>query len=431
MRISFPTGALWQHAGFLRLWAAQTVSSFGARIAREGFAMTAILTIHAAPAELGILAALARGPGIVVGLVAGGFVDRSSRRRIMIASDLARTLLIATIPLAAWMHRLAMPQIYLVAALVGAAQVLFEIADHAFLPTLIAREHLIDGNAKLGVTDSASEIVGPAVAGTLFQLLTAPIAMLGTSITYLASALLLIGVPSDPPAAHPSQEVPHWRRDLAAGIAAILSHRLLKPLFWMTLAGTFFGSFFWPLYLAFGLRDLGLSPALMGVTIAMGGAGALFAALLSTTLSRRFGVGPTIVVCSFANAGFLALVPLAGGPHGLAVGMLMLAQFAGDAVAVAAIIPMISLRQAVLPGSILGRAVAVFSAASGAATVAGALIGGALGTAIGPRATLLISVAGLAAAPFFAVFSPLLGLAEIPGVTSESAPHPPAGAADG
>ena len=394
--------------------------------------MTAILTIHATPAELGVLAALARGPGIVVGLAAGGFVDRTSRRSVMIASDLARTALIATIPLAAWTHVLAMAQIYLVAALVGAASALFEIADHAFLPALIARGHLLDGNAKLGVTDSISEIAGPAVAGTLFQLLTAPIAMLGTSITYLASAILLFGVPADRPMARAASDTPHWRRDAVEGIGAILAHPLLRPLLWMTLLTTFFGSFFWPLYLAFGLNTLHMSPALMGITIAAGGAGALFASMLSNALCRRFGIGPTVIVCSFANAGFLALVPLAGGPHGLAVAMLMIAQFAGDAVAVAAIIPMISLRQAVLPGSILGRAVAVFSSASGAATIAGALTGGGLGTAIGTRTTLLIAVAGVAAAPLFAVFSPLRGLAGMPDeITSASGLHPPDGVAGG
>ncbi len=270
------------------------------------------------------------------------------------------------------------------------------------------------------------------MAGTLFQLLTAPIAMLGTSITYLASAILLFGVPADRPAARAPTDTPHWRRDAMQGIGAILAHPLLRPLLWMTLLATFFGSFFWPLYLAFGLNTLHMSPALMGITIAAGGAGALFASMLSNALCRRFGIGPTVIVCSFANAGFLALVPLAGGPHGLAVGMLMVAQFAGDAVAVAAIIPMISLRQAVLPGTILGRAVAVFSAASGGATIAGALIGGVLGSMIGTRATLLIAVAGVAATPLFAVFSPLRRLAGIPDeITSASAPHPPDAAADG
>ena len=115
-----------RHTGFMRLWAAQTVSAFGSRIAREGFAMSAILSIHATPGELGLLAALARGPGLVVGLFAGSIVDRSRRRSVMIASDLARTALILTVPLAAWLHMLSMMQLYAVAALVGAASILFE-----------------------------------------------------------------------------------------------------------------------------------------------------------------------------------------------------------------------------------------------------------------------------------------------------------------
>ena len=98
MRKFLPSGALWAHAGFMRLWAAQSVSAFGSRIAREGFAMTAILTIHAPPSELGVLTALARGPGAIVGLVAGGIVDRSRRRHVMIFSDLVRVALILTVP---------------------------------------------------------------------------------------------------------------------------------------------------------------------------------------------------------------------------------------------------------------------------------------------------------------------------------------------
>lgn len=422
LRLSLPPGALWRHAGFLRLWAAQTVSAFGARIAREGFAMTAILAIHATPAELGVLAALARGPGIVVGLVAGGFVDRTSRRRVMIAADLARVALILSVPLAAWLQVLAMSQIYLVAGLVGAANALFEIADHAFLPTLIAREHLLDGNAKLGVTDSVAEIAGPALAGTLFQLLTAPFAMLGTAITYLVSALFLFGVPHDATPADTHPHKVHWSRDVAAGFSAIVAEPLLWPLFWTGLVTTLFGSFFAPLYLAFGLKVLGMSPALMGLTIALGGVGALFAAMLSTALCRRFGIGPTIIACTFAYVFCLALVPLAAGPFWLAIGMLMLAQLVGDAVAVAAIIPMTSLRQALLPPRMVGRAVALYSAANGAVVVAGALAGGVLGQVLGTRATLAIAVAGMAVAPLFALFSPVRHLRDISAARPETPP---------
>ncbi|HEY0107151.1 MAG TPA: MFS transporter [Rhizomicrobium sp.] len=430
MRFPVPAGALWRHAGFLRLWAAQTVSSFGARIAREGFAMTAILTIHAMPAELGVLAALARGPGVVVGLVAGGFVDRASRRRVMIAADLARTALIVTIPLAAWMHLLAMPQIYLTAALVGAANALFEIADHAFLPALIAPAHILDGNAKLGVSDATAEIAGPALAGLLFQLFTAPFAMLGTASTYLASAAFLVSIDAPEAKSEPARRKRHWLRDAGEGLAVVLAEPLVRPLFWMTVVWSFFAAFFAPLYLVFGLKVIGLSPALMGANIAMGGIGALFAAGLSARLARRFGAGPTLIATRFLYVGFLALVPLAGGPFWLAVALLMAAQLFGDAFAVTGDILVVSLRQAVLAPAMLGRTAALFSAASGGMIVMGAVMGGLLGSWIGDRATLGLAVAGMALAPFVAFFSPLRALKAIPEQAA-SAPAPPAGAADG
>lgn len=398
----------------MRLWAAQTVSSFGSRIAREGFAMTAILVIHAPPSELGVLAALSRGPGAVVGLIAGGFVDRSSRRRVMIVSDLARVALLLTIPLAAWLHALSMPQIYVVAALVGAANVLFEIADHAFLPSLIDREFLLDGNAKLSITDAVAEIGGPALAGTLFQLFTAPFAMLGTAFTYLVSAAFLFTVPARDLLPESPPEKPRWHRDVAAGLKAILDEPLVRPLLWMGIIFPFFGSFFGPLYLLYGLKVIGLSPALMGVTIACGGVGALFGASLSSTFARRFGIGPTIWGCGFLYIAFLALVPLAHGSFLLETAMLMIAQLGGDGFAVAFMIPATSLRQTVLPPALLGRVAAFFQAVNGGMTVAGAILGGLLGGWLGIRETLAIAVAGMAAAPLFALFSPIGTLQEIP-----------------
>lgn len=420
MRIFRPSGALWAHAGFMRLWAAQTVSAFGSRIAREGFAMSAILSIHATPGELGLLAALARGPGLVVGLFAGSIVDRSRRRRVMIASDLARTALILTVPLAAWLHVLSMMQLYAVAALVGAASVLFEIADHAFLPSLIEREHLLDGNAKLGVTDAVAEIGGPAMAGTLFQLLTPPFAMLGTAITYLVSAAFLFAVPACELPPKPSGA--RWHQDLAAGLRAVRGEPLVRPLLGMTVLFTGFGAFFGPLYLLYGIKVLGLSPALMGLTIACGGVGALFGASLSNALSRRIGVGPTVWGCCLAYTASLLLVPLAHGPLWLAAGMLMTAQLGGDGFAVAFLIPLTSLRQAVLPRAMLGRTAALFSTVSGGMSVLGAIAGGALANSIGIRETLLIAVAGMAGSALFVLFSPLRHLKEIPLKCTEREP---------
>jgi MFS family permease len=425
LRKILPSGALWAHAGFLRLWAAQTVSSFGARIAREGFAMSAILSIHAGPMQLGVLSALTVAPGILVGLTAGGFVDRSRRRRVMIGSDLSRTALLLTVPLAAWLHVLTMPQLFVVAAVAGAANALFDIADHAYLPSLIGRGHLIEGNSRLGVTESVAEIGGPALAGMLFQILTPPLAMLGTALTYLVSALFLLSIPNRETLPDISGEKPpHWRDDLRLGLRAILCEPLVRPLFWMALFAPLFGSFFAALYMIYGIEVLGFSPALMGLVIATGGVGALFGTALASILSRRIGIGPAIVACGIASSFLVFLIPMAGGPLWLRAAMMMLTQFGGDAAGLAVIILSTSLRQAILPPEMLGRTAAIFRAATGVAVI-GALAGGWLATMIGIRATLFVAAATYFLTPLFAAFSPLRKLREIPDEARVSDQSPP------
>ena len=144
-----PPVALTRDRDFLKLWAAQAVSSFGARITREGLPMTAILALGAGPAVLGILAALSYGPAVLVGLAGGGFVDRRRRRPILIGADLVRAGVLITLPIAAWFHLLSLWQVFAAALLVGAASVLFDMADHAYLPGLIGTERLVDGNSRL------------------------------------------------------------------------------------------------------------------------------------------------------------------------------------------------------------------------------------------------------------------------------------------
>ncbi|HEY0437481.1 MAG TPA: MFS transporter, partial [Phenylobacterium sp.] len=185
---------LWKQGDFLHLWGAQSVSDFGAWITRTGLPMMAVLGLAATPAQLGILSALASGPALLVGLAAGDFVDHTPRRPVLIAADLARAAILITLPIAAWLHLLSMLQLYAAAALVAAASVLFDIADHAYLPGLVGKAHVTDANAKLSATESLAEMSGPAVAGILFQWLTAPIAVAVNAATYLVSALLLAGI---------------------------------------------------------------------------------------------------------------------------------------------------------------------------------------------------------------------------------------------
>ena len=423
MRISFPSGALWKHAGFMRLWAAQTVSSFGARITREGLALASVLTIDAKPFQLGILAALVTGPSVIVGFLAGGFVDRTGKRSIMIASDLLRTAVLMSVPVAAWLQLLRMEQLYVVGALMGGLGVFFDIADHAYLPHLIAREHLIEGNTKLSATDSLAEVGGPALAGVLVQTLTAPFAIAINAATYLVSALLLGTITTREEISNAPQSRPTLISDLRVGFGAMSHNPLVRPLILMAIASPLFGGVFSALYVIFVIKTLGLSPALMGMTVAVGGIGSLLGTAISSRLVQRVGVGRAILLGFLTSAISSVFVPLASGPLWLKIGSLMIAQLVGDSMAVAALIPAASLRQSVIPRAVLGRAASVFFVGAGASSVIGALLGGLLGSFLGPRAALFLAVVGLIATPTIGLLSPLWRLAQIPAAEPKS-PEP-------
>ena len=401
---------LWRHADFMKLWTAQAVSAFGARITREGLPLAAVLTLNATPAQLGLLAALSMGPGLVVGLFTGGFVDRARRRTILIGMDLLRFAVLMTVPAAAWLHLLHIEQLYVVAGLVGAATVLFNLADRAFLPSLIDKDDLMEGNTKLSITESTAEIGGPALAGLLFQLLTAPFAIAVDAASYLVSALFLGGlrIVEEPQPKAPRDH--HWGADLAFGWRAIMEQPLVRPLLLMTMTQMLFGSFFRGLYVLYALRDLGMAPATLGLTIAVGGVGALFGAVLAPWTTRTLGIGPAIIICGLVSAGSAFLIPLAPAHPIWGVAFMMGSQLLGDSFGVAAMVPATTLQQTAIAPRSLGRAGAIFQVAGGALAVLGALLGGWLATVIGVRETLFIACAGITIAPMIAVVSPLRSL---------------------
>jgi Na+/melibiose symporter-like transporter len=402
--------SLWRHADFLKLWAAQSVSSLGARITREGLPFAAVMSLGATPAQVGILAALARGPAIVVGLAGGGFVDRSRRRPVLIGSDIGRALVLASIPIAAWTHLLAMTQIYIVAAFVGALNVLFDIADHAYLPSLIAREQLVDGNSKLAVTESLAEIGGPALYGVLFQFLTAPIAIAVNAGTYLFSACALATIHSREPAVERSagRDRANFITDFRTGIGAAIGDPPVRWLLVMATANALFGAFFSALYIVFAVRTLHLSAAMLGATVAVGGAAALVGAGLAGRVIRRFGLGRSFVVTAVIASAGSVFVPLAHGAPVVGMGMLIASQLIGDSFGTITEIAGRSLRQSLVAPQLMGRVGGVFAVAPGVTGIIGALLGGWLGGAIGPQHTLLIATAGLTLAASIGLFSPLL-----------------------
>jgi hypothetical protein len=412
-------GGLWRHADFLKLWRAQSISSLGALISREGLPLAAVLALHAGATEIGVLAAIRAAPALVVGLSAGGLVDRTRRRGILIACDLARAGVLLIVPIAAFTHHLVMADIWLAAALVGALGVLFDMADHAYLPSLIDQRLLIDANAKLGTTESVAEIGGPAIAGALFSALTAPLAIAVNAVTYLASAAILATIRAKESVAAPLSAKVSWRRDAAAGFQIAWRSPAVRPLLMMSVTTGLFGGFFSALYMVFAVRVLGLTPAMLGASIAVGGIGALAGAAAAPWLSRRMGLGPALIATAVAGALFDMLTPLAGGSPARAMAMLMAAQFLGDAAFTASLIYAKTLRQSVLPLEVMGRVAGAFAAAGGLAVVAGALVGGELGGVAGMRPTLFIACAGFAMAPIWCLASPVRRMRSIPEASAE------------
>jgi Na+/melibiose symporter-like transporter len=400
---------LWAHPDFMKLWAAQAVSTFGARVAREGLPYAAIVSLHAGPFAIGVFAALRFGSQGLMGLFAGPIADRLPKRSLLIGADLARAVVLTLVPVAALLGRLNLVDIYIAGVLMGAFNVIFDVADHAFLPSLLKPDELIDGNSKLGATESLAEVGGPTLYGVIFNVLAPPIGVGVTALTYLFSAVMLgrIRPLARPAAATEYEEDPPSWTDVAAGFRLVLAQPLVRPLLLAEMMRTFFGTFFSALYLYFAFHVLHLTALMLGLTVACGGVGALFGTLLAPRLARSIGVGPTILFVGAAGAATQFLAPFAHGAPLAAMGFMCAAQLFGDGLQTAADINAVTLRQTVIPPEQLGRAGGAFASATGFLGIAGALTGGWFGAVFGARDVLYVAAGGITAATVFIAASPL------------------------
>jgi predicted MFS family arabinose efflux permease len=404
----WPSGGLWHHADFLRLWGAQTASTFGSKITRTALPILAILSLGATSTQVAMLAALSTAPGVLVGLCVSGYIDRTAKRPLLIIADLIRALLLLTIPLASWFGVLSLPQLYVVVAAVGVATTLFQIADNSLLPTLVGTDMLVEGNAKLEATEAIAEAAGPGLAGVLIQLLTAPMTVVVDALSYIYSAFLLSRMQRlEAPTAVTDADA-SVLGDILIGARASLAHPLVGPMLLADGVMFFFGGFFHALYILLALEALALSPAAVGIIISVGGIGSCIGAMIAKPLGHLGGTGPAMALSLGLGQAANLLIPLALDGGILAIPCLVLQQFVGDACLSAYLIHALSLRQSVLPHTVLGRANATFHGLTGLLLPAGALAAGPLADAIGLSATLWIGAGGgLLAAPVL-MSSPIL-----------------------
>lgn len=420
---------LWGHADFMRLWGAQTLSAYGSRITRTALPIIAVATLHEPELMVSALMALQLGPGIVVGLVAGGYIDRTRKRRILIAADIVRALAIASLTVAWAVGWLAMWHVIAVGVVVGTASAMFQITDNTYLPVLIGRHQLAEGNAKLESTEAIAEITGPASAGYLIAALGAPLAVVIDAATYVWSAVMLGRIRAvEARVADGPTRVGQKRADLRLGMRTVFGHPIVRPIVVSHMVWSISGGFFMALYTLFCLRELGLSESVFGVIVAMGGIGSLGGALVSRRLVMRYGLGPTLLATSSLSLACALLIPLAGSStagSSLAVtfGLLSAHQLLSDGFSVAFVIQAVTLRQTVLPRETLGRANAAIHVCTSGLLPIGALIAGVLAELLGTRTAVWIGVVIGLVAPLFLL--PLRHLREMPPSASGELPVAP------
>jgi len=400
-------GGLWRHRNFMRLWAGQTVSQLGSTITREALPYTAILALGASPLQMGLLGAAGAAPLLVLGLFAGVWVDRLRRRPLMIAADIGRALLLLSIPVAYLLGVLRIEQLYLIAALAGTLTVFFNVAYHSLLPSLIEREHLVEGNSKLGLSESVAEIAGPPLGGALVQLISGPSTLLLDAFSFVVSAVSLLRIRVAEPRPAPPANRPHVLRDLTTGLKAIWDSPLLRAFAGSAVIRNFFGWFFGAIYGLYAIRMLGLNTTTLGLVVACGGIGGFLGAGLVGPLTKRWGVGPTIVGALLIDSAAAGLIWLAGGLLPLAVPLLITSQLIGDGAMTVALIAERSLRQTITPDRLLGRVNASMNVLSEGIGTLGLLAGGVLAETIGLRPTAGVAVLGIAASLLVALVSPL------------------------
>jgi MFS family permease len=397
-------GGLLRHPDFRRLWVGDTVSQFGTQISVLAMPLIAVLTLKASAQAVGVLVAMEFAAFMLFGLPAGAWCDRWRRRPVMIIADLARFLLLLSVPIAAWLDVLTLWQLFAVVLLMGVATTFFDVAYQSYLPSLVDAEDLVEGNAKLQGSAAVAQVSGPALAGYLIQWLTAPIAVLADAGSYLLSALNVARIGHHEPA--PEQpEYRSLRREIGAGLGVVLGNPILRTLAAATAVANFFMAVFTAVIIVFLARALGLSPGTIGALMTLGSIGAVVGAVTTSTLVRRLGRARSTWVPFAVGCPIGLLIPLAH--RGVLLVLFVVGWFAFSFAFTAYNVAGVSLRQALCPTHLLGRMNATMRFRSVGVMPFGALIGGGLDGWLGPRSTLWVTMIGELLVPIILLGSPL------------------------
>lgn len=401
------------HPEFFKLWGGQTISSFGSAITGLALPLTAVVARGATPLQMGLLGTVGFLPQLLFSLPAGVWVDRLPRRPILIGADLGRAILLGSIPVMALLGLLRIEALYIVAFLGGVCTLFFDVAALAFVPALVERERLVDANSTAALSDSVAMTAGPALAGGLVQLLTAPIAIVFDAFSFLVSAVFSILIRVREPAPATKHRRTRLWTAIGEGLRVLAAHPILRAMAVSVTLASFAGRVQSTVLVLYIVRELGLTPALLGVVFATSGVAAIGGSLLAGPASAHLGPGPTFLAGTMVSLLAALLLPVVGGPLVLAVAVLILAQGLRSIGTPLYSVNQRALRQTMAPARLLGRLNASWRFLVYGVVPLGSLLGGVLGQTVGLRATLAIGALAMLPGCLWVLLSPVRTLREL------------------
>jgi MFS family permease len=404
---------LLHHREFRLFWSGQTISLVGDQITLLALPLTAVLLLDASAAQMGYLGAAALMPHLLFSLPAGVWLERvAGRRRIMIAADIGRALLLASVPLAYAFDSVTFAQLYGVAFATGCLAVLFDISYSTLYVSVVEREKYLEANSLLNGSRSLSYVAGPSLGGLLVQVLNAPLALLADAVSFLGSALLLGLMRAPEPAVEPQES--HIREQVAAGLRFIFGNSFFRPSLAATATLNFFNLAFGALFILYATRELGVRPGTLGLVLGAGAVGGVLGAVVAGRLGRRIGLGPAFIVGQILFPLPLLLVPLASGSKPVVLAMLFAAEFFSGLGVMILDINAGAIITALTPHALRSRSTGAFRFVNYGIRPLGSLAGGGLGAALGLRPALWITTVGALAGVLWLIPSPVPRLRDLP-----------------
>jgi MFS family permease len=417
-----PAGGLWSHPDFLKLWTGQSISELGSQVSQLAIPWLAAVSLHASPIEFSLLGVLGFLPFILFALPAGVWVDRLRRRQILIVGDASRAVLLTIIPILWAAGVLQIWHLLILQFVIGIFTVFFDVAYQSYLPALIEREHLVDGNSKLQLTVSIAQVAGPSMSGGLIAALTAPYAIVADAASFLVSTFFMLRMRhrEHVPERAAGEAHPKMWPQVKEGLQWVVGNRYLRAIAGCTGTSNFFSQVLFATLVLYAVRVLHLSSVTLGVVLAVGSVGSIAGALAANRLQKRLGVGPAIVMYAivFSLAGVLfPLAPRSSPLPELMAGIAIFG-FAG----VAYNITQVSLRQAITPERLQGRMNAAMRWIVWGTIPLGTITGGLIGQTVGLRAAMWVGAVGGIPVFLWVLLSPVRSIRTMPAPIIEPTP---------